>query len=84
MWVLLVGIVNNAVVTVQDNVVVSKKVNMDLPFFVSNPILTIFSKRTRTNVYIEHAHGSVSDRVTITVMKHHVQEQLEKEGFCMS
>lgn len=35
MWVLLVGIVNNAVVTVQDNVVVSKKkkkVNMDLPF----------------------------------------------------
>lgn len=29
---LLVGIVNNAVVTVQDNVVVSKKVNLDLPF----------------------------------------------------
>lgn len=44
MWVLLVGNVNNAVVTVQDNVVVSKKVNMDLPFCVANPILTIFSK----------------------------------------
>lgn len=37
MWVLLVGIVNNAVVTVQDNVVVSKKVNMDLPFFCLKP-----------------------------------------------
>lgn len=47
----------------------------------SKPNFDYILKRTRANVYTEHAHDSVSDKITITVMKHHDQKQLEKEGF---